>query len=61
MPRATEIVLDTGTVVYDALFLALAEDAGTVVVTADAKLLKAIEGTAFADLAHPLAEVGSLI
>jgi predicted nucleic acid-binding protein len=48
-------------IVYDALFLSLAEDAGTVVITADGKLRKALEGTPYARLAHPLADVGSLV
>lgn len=61
MTRAVEIALSTGVIVYDALFLALAEEAGTVVVTADDKLLKVIEGTSYAPLAHPLADVGSLL
>jgi predicted nucleic acid-binding protein len=30
-PRAVEISLDSGVVVYDALFLGLAEEAGTMV------------------------------
>lgn len=42
MPRATELVLETGVIVYDALFLALAEYAGTVMVTADDKLLRTL-------------------
>ena len=33
--RAVEFTLDSGVVVYDAFFLALAEEAGTVVVIAD--------------------------
>lgn len=36
------------------LFLALAEDAETVMITADARLLKVLEGTSYAHLAHPL-------
>lgn len=61
MPRAVEITFETGVIVYDALFLALAEDADTLVVTADGKLLKALEGTAHARLAHPLADISSLV
>ncbi len=61
MPRAAEIALETGVIVYDALFLALAEDSGTIMVTADTKLLNILEGTPYARLAHPLADVGSLI
>jgi predicted nucleic acid-binding protein len=48
-------------VVYDALFLALAEEAGTMVVTADHKFLQALRGMTYARLAHNLADVGSLI
>ena len=60
MPRAAEIVLETGVIVYDALFLALAEDANTVLVTADEKLLRIIENTVFANLALPLANFPDL-
>jgi predicted nucleic acid-binding protein len=61
MPRAAEITLESGVIVYDALFLALAEDAGAVVVTADDKLLAALEDTLYAHLGHPLADAASLI
>lgn len=61
MPRATEIALQTRAIIYDALFLALGENLETVVVTADGKLLKAIEGTPYAHLAHPLTDVSSLV
>jgi predicted nucleic acid-binding protein len=50
MPRAAEIALQTRVIIYDALFLALAENSETVVVTADGKLLKALEGSPYA---HP--------
>lgn len=60
MPRAVEIALESG-IIYDALFLALAEDADTLVVTADDKLLKALESTSYAQLAYPLYDAGSLI
>ena len=40
MPRAAEIALQTRVIIYDALFLALAENSETVVVTADGKLLE---------------------
>jgi predicted nucleic acid-binding protein len=59
--RAVEISRETGTIVYDALFLALAEDAHTVMVTADCKLLKSLEDTPYASLAVPLEGVGSLL
>ena len=61
MPRAVEISLQTRVIVYDALFLSLAEDSEAVVVTADEKLLKALEGTPYAHLAHPLTRVRDLI
>ncbi len=54
MPRAVDIAFETSIIVYDALFLALAEDAETVVITADDRLLKALEGTAYSNLARPL-------
>lgn len=61
MPRAAEMVLETGVIVYDALFLALAEETDTVVVTADDKLLRALHGTSFVDLAKSVAEIDDLI
>jgi len=61
MPRAAEIALQTRVIIYDALFLALAENSETVVVTADGKLLKALEGSPYAHLTHPLTEVGSVV
>ncbi len=48
-------------IVYDALFLALAEDTGSVMITADDRLLRSIKGTDFADLVRPLADTGNLI
>jgi len=60
MPRAAEIVLETGVIVYDALFLALAEVADTILVTADEKLLRTVENTVFANLAHPLSNFQGL-
>ncbi len=59
MPRAVQLTFETGVIVYDTLFLALAEDAETVMVTADDRLLKAIEGMSYARLAHHLAGVDS--
>ncbi len=61
MPRAAEIALQTRVIIYDALFLALAENSQTVVVTADGRLLKALEGTSYSHLAHPLSGVGGLV
>ena len=60
MPRAVEITLETGVIIYDSLFIALAEDASTSVVTADDRLLAAIRGTAYADLARHLTAVDGL-
>jgi predicted nucleic acid-binding protein len=48
MPLAAEIAADSGCIIYDALFVALAESEDTVVVTADEKLLRALEGTSYA-------------
>lgn len=45
----------------DALFLALAEDAQTVMVTADRKLLRALGGTRYASLARPLGGGGNVL
>lgn len=61
MLRAVEISFETGVIVYDALFLALAEDAETVVVTDDGKLLRAVKDTPYARLAHHLSDVGTLV
>jgi len=61
MPRAVEITVETGVIVYDALFLALAEDAEAVMITSDGKLLKTLNGTPYAGLAHPLSDVGSFV
>lgn len=61
MPRAAEISLQTSVIVYDALFLALAEDAETIVLTADDKLLKTIAATPCAGLAQPLDSVEHLL
>lgn len=58
---AVDISLNSGTIIYDALFLALAEDTGAVVVTADDKLLRTLDGTEHVHLAHPLSEVNALI
>jgi predicted nucleic acid-binding protein len=43
--NAVEIAVATGTTVYDSLYLALAVEKGTVMVTADAKLAKALKDT----------------
>jgi predicted nucleic acid-binding protein len=61
MPRATEIVFGSDAIIYDALFLALAEDTGALMVTADIKLLVILKGTPYAHLVHSLVDVASLI
>ncbi|MBA3635831.1 MAG: type II toxin-antitoxin system VapC family toxin [Rubrobacteraceae bacterium] len=61
MPSAAQIALETGIIIYDALFLALAEDAESVMVTADERLLKALRDTAYANLARHLRAVGELL
>ncbi|CAN5906822.1 hypothetical protein BH23ACT11_BH23ACT11_00540 [soil metagenome] len=59
--RAVEISFATNVIIYDALFLAFAEDADTVMITDDGKLIKAVKGTPYARLAHPLTDVDSLV
>lgn len=44
MPRVTEIVLESGVITYDALFLALVEDSGAIIITTDTKRLDVLEG-----------------
>lgn len=61
MPLATALALETSVIIYDALFLALAQQADAVLITADSKLLKALEGTDYDDLARPLSEANALI
>ncbi len=53
--RAAELHFESGASIYDALFLALAEESNTVMVTADERLLGRLEGTRFAHLALSLA------
>lgn len=59
--RAVEISFETSAIIYDALFLALAEDAETVVITDDSKLVRAVKNTPYARFTHPLADIGNLI
>lgn len=59
--RAAMIANETGTIIYDTLFLALAEDAQTVMVTADDRLLRALEGTRYASLASSLEQLHTLL
>ena len=61
MPRAADLVLETEVIIYDALFLALAEYADTVMVTADDKLLRVLKGTDYAHLARSLTEIERLL
>lgn len=61
IPRAVEITFESGAIIYDALFLALAEETGTVMVTADDKLLRTLKGTSYGDLARSLAEISVLL
>lgn len=62
MPRAAEISsFETGAIVYDALFLALAEDAEATFMTADARLLRTVKDTALARFARPLSDLSGLI
>lgn len=61
MPRAAEITVSSGVIIYDALFLALVENAETVMVTADDRLLRILEGTAYGRLAHALGNVAALL
>lgn len=48
--RAAELHFECGASVYDTLFLALAEASNTVVITADDRLLRKLEGTGAARL-----------
>lgn len=59
--RAAELYFETGVIIYDALFLVLAEVSDTVVITEDYKMLKRLEGTEHARLARSLAAAGELI
>ncbi|MBA2376740.1 MAG: type II toxin-antitoxin system VapC family toxin [Rubrobacteraceae bacterium] len=54
MPRAAGITLEIGVIVYDALFLTLAEEMDTTVVTADDKLLRVMKATKYSHLAQSL-------
>jgi predicted nucleic acid-binding protein len=60
--RAAEITLEGGVIIYDALFLALAEGGEAVLVTADERtILRRIEGTPYESLATHLANVDALL
>ena len=61
MPLAAEIAANSGCIIYDALFVALAESEDTVVVTADGKLLKELEGTRYAARGVHLKEASGVL
>jgi predicted nucleic acid-binding protein len=61
MERAAELTTETGIIIYDALFVSLAEYANTVVITADSHLLKALDDTDYSRRAHPLSEIDSIL
>ena len=61
MPLAIEIAVASGCIVYDALFVALAESEDTVVLTADEKLLKALDGTSYAKRGVHLKDVAGVL
>ena len=62
MPAAVEIAFETEVIIYDALFLALADSFQTVVVTADKRsLLKRTRNTAHERLAVHLSDVEELL
>ena len=61
MTLATEIAAHSGCIIYDALFVALAESEDTVVVTADKKLLKALKATHYAERGVHLADAAHVL
>jgi predicted nucleic acid-binding protein len=61
VPRAAEIVDQAGCTVYDAIFVALAEAEGTVMVTAERRLLNALKDTPFAAFLWPLSRIDELL
>ncbi len=61
MPLAAEVALCSGCIIYDALFVALAEAEKAVIVTADEQLLRSLEGTPFAERGAHLREVSDLL
>lgn len=54
-PRAQEIAFEHGAFVYDALYLALAEERGAVMATADEKLVARLRGSSLEDWIQVLA------
>lgn len=61
MPLATEIAASSSCIVYDALFVALADSEDTVMITADEKLLTALEGTPYAQRGVHLKDAASVL
>jgi len=61
MPLAAEVALQSGCIIYDTLFVALAEAEEAVVVTADEKLLRTLEGTSYAGRVAHVRNVGDLL
>ena len=61
MTLGTEISANSGCIIYDALFVALAESEDTVVVTADETLLKVLEGTPYARRGVHLRDAASVL
>jgi predicted nucleic acid-binding protein len=61
MTLATEIAAESECIIYDALFVALADSEDTVVITADEKLLKALEGTPYAKRGVHLRDASSVV
>ncbi|MBP2295379.1 type II toxin-antitoxin system VapC family toxin [Azospirillum rugosum] len=53
-PRAVEIALDLGHPVYDAFYVALAEQRSLTLITADRRLVSRVAGTRYAPYVHPL-------
>lgn len=60
MSHAVEITSSTSAIIYDALFLALAEEVDAVMVTADDTLLRVLRETPFAGRAQRLDEAPTL-
>lgn len=55
MPRALEIAVELQHPVYDCVYLAMAEEVGTELLTADQRLLQALDGSPYTGLARDLA------
>lgn len=61
MPKAAEVALRSRCIIYDALFVALADAEDAVVVTADEHLLRSLERTPFEERGGHLRDVGDLL